>query len=231
MARFFGASGAYSAKACTACAGAVAQTTASNASSPTCHWPADQRGVGARSPRRTAAPRVCSQRAAACGNKADRSARGSSRSEPAQGRSAAVPGAAPSGTLSRVTGLSVSYSTVKKTWPLACCAGVFRAETHKGSIKLSITCGRMPTHNSATVAAALHSKWARCQRRSAFRSDHLSPRLQPRAPSTPANWFQGWGQSGRRRPLPSGNCSVRGRRSSSSAGSRPTVRIKSRVSR
>ena len=95
---------------------------------------------------------------------------------------------------------SASFSTVKKTWPLACSAGRFKAETQRGSISSCMTFGVRPWHSCAAVILASHTKLWVCHP-VAWRSKlSLSDHDQPRAVQTPTKRFSGAGKAGRDRP-------------------------------
>ena len=199
-----GAVCAQSTTARTASGAETARMTASNGSLFTRHWLPVAAMRSARVPSLTSPPRWVIQSAAACGNSADKSVRGSSRLEPPR---------APK---------SESRSTRRKTWALARSAGVLRADTHNGSISSAITRGLTRRHKDATLVCGGQWNPASCQPVLAASSDHLSFRLQPCAPHMPARASQGDGQSGRVNPPPSGNRSISGRRSKASSGFTPT---------
>ena len=165
-----------------------------------------------RSPACTQPPARSSQCTAAWGNKAPKSVRGSSRLEPPR-------------PLNRL-----SCKTRKNTSPLAACAGVFNADTHRGSMNCAISRGVRPAHRSATDRPGAHTK-PRSRHIMAVRiRASLSRQLQPRAVAMPHSASKGGAASGSASPWPSGYCSASGMRSSAVSGSTPTSRMSRRLS-
>ena len=200
------------ARMCSASEAEVASTTASNASPSTCHCVPSGWTLCTRAPSRICPPRVTSQRAAAWGINSLRSRRGNNRFEPPD------------------TPNRASCSTRKNTEALARLGGVFRADTHKGSIKVCITRGERFWHSCATDKRSSQRK-PRSRQPAAWRSkDQRSRQAQPLALSTPANASSGAGAAGKRRPWPSGKRRVMGMRSRARLGSTPSWRIRARVS-
>ncbi len=157
-------------------------------------------------------PCCASQCAAACGNSAPRSVRGSSRLEPPR-------------PLNRL-----SCSTRKNTWPLASRAGVLRADTQSGSMNSAIRRGVSAAHSCATEVCGAQRKPRSCQALAVRSSASLSRQCQPLARMIPSTASSGGGRSGSCNPWPSGNCIVSGRRSRALSVSTPTSRIRRRLS-
>ena len=147
-----------------------------------------------RVPSLQVAPLFSSQRTAACGKISPKSILGNNRSELPGGPKIA------------------SFRTRKNTVPLAWSAGVFKADTHKGSIKSCQMRGDKPTHTSRTVNSGAHSNCMRCQRAAVLSSDHLSEVCQPLAMAMPQIKLSGKGCLGSDKPRPFASFKLRGMR-------------------
>ena len=95
---------------------------------------------------------------------------------------------------------SASLSTVRKTCPLACSAGRFKAETHSGSISSCMTFGVRPWHSCATVICTSHTKPWVCQPVDWRSKLTLSDQDQALAMQTPIKRFRGAGKEGKDSP-------------------------------
>ena len=196
----------------TACKAAVAKITVSNTWPSICQCASCCTKRLTRLPSLIAPPRCTSQRAAACGKSVPRSTRGSSSREPP-----ATPNRA-------------SPSTRRNTLALARGDGVFRADTHRGSINSAITRGVRPWHSSDTLSPLAQSKPRHFQPSTARSNPALSFHCQPTAVSSPTSVLKGAGKFGRRRPAPSAKRSVMGRLCRACSMGTPTRRIRRRVS-
>ncbi|MCY1542248.1 hypothetical protein D9M68_779880 [compost metagenome] len=194
-------SSAWASRVCAATLAGVAQITRSNASSTpspvSCHRPAWASSPVMRAPvrRRVVSPWwLCSQCAAAAGNRLVRSVRGSSRLD-------ALKPAAPRPN-------RASRMTFRKTAALACAEGRLSAETHSGSISSCTTRSGKDSHSSSTVSVGVQRKPASCQPSDARISARRSPQRHPRAVAMAASASSGAGQrvaqAGVCRPVPSG---------------------------
>ena len=107
--------------------------------------------------------------------------------------------------------------------------GVFKAETHSGSIKWLITRGRSPAHSSPTLMRVGQVNPARCQPAAALIRENLSRQSSALEAVMPHSRFQGAGRLGSSKPMPWGLRRFSGMRQSKCSGSRPNWRIKAKV--